>query len=107
MPSVHFSVNTSGDNEIVAAVAGKSIRVLAGNISGAGTVTGKFESEAGTGNYLAAFTFVAGSNSAIPYVPVGDGGCFETAAGKALNLELGGAVLVHGWLKYALVGAGS
>lgn len=88
---------TSGDNEIVAAVTGKAIRVVNFCIVSAGAATARFESAAGgtalTGQMtLAASTVVAPGESMQ--------GHFQTAAGAALNLELSAAVSVDGWLCY-------
>lgn len=95
------AASSSGDNTLVAAVAGKKIRVLAFTLYAGGAVTVRFESGAG-GTALsgqmalaAAGQFVSGG-----FVPVG---WFETAAGALLNLELSGAVSVAGMLTYVLV----
>lgn len=88
---------SSGDNTLVAAVAGKKIRVLNYVLVSAGAVTARFESGAGgtalTGQMtLAASTEVEASSQ--------QWGHFETAAGALLNLELSGAVSVDGHLSY-------
>jgi hypothetical protein len=85
----------AGNNTLVAAVAGKKIRVLSFLLVGAGTVAVAFQSGAGgtalTGAMpLAASTVVQGA-----YNP---SGLFETAAGVLLNLNLSAAIGVRGML---------
>jgi len=93
-----ISQATADTQDIVAAVSGKRIRVLALVLVAAGAVvaTIKSSSTALTG----AMTLAAG-------VPVKAGpatalGAEEiiTAAGEALKLTLGGAVQVSGWILY-------
>lgn len=92
---------TSGDNEIVAAVTGKKIRVLALFMTMTGTaVTARFESSAGGTALTGQMTQTQGSTIALPFSPVG---WFETVAGENLNLELGGAQSVDGALLYVEV----
>lgn len=91
------SHSTSGDNTLVAAVAGKSIMVLSAVLVAAGSVSARFESGAGgtalTGQMpLAANTVVE--------LSFNHGGWFKTASGALLNLELSGAVLVAGCISY-------
>ena len=88
---------TSGDNTIVAAVTGKKIRVLAITLVSAGTVTARFESGAGGTALTGQMTLAVNSGFSIS---CGQLGCFETAAGSLLNLELSGAVSVDGFLTY-------
>lgn len=93
---------SSGDNTIVAAVAGKKIRVLCGSLTMTGTaVTIRFESAAGGTALTGQMTPAQGQTIPITYCPMGN---FETVAGELLNLELGGAQSVDGWLVYQLVG---
>lgn len=93
---------TSGDNTIVAAVTGKKIRVLAGSLTMSGTaVTARFESAAGGTALTGQMTPAQGQTIAIPFSPVGH---FETVAGELLNLELGGAQSVDGWIVYQEIG---
>lgn len=100
-----IAASSSGDNELVAAVTGKKIRVLAYCIVGNdAAVTARFESGAGgtalsgqmkLGTALATnFGFAAGFNPA---------GWFETAEGQNLNLELSAAQSVAGHLTYVEV----
>lgn len=92
---------SSGDNTLVAAVTGKKIRVLAGSLTMTGTaVTIRFESGAGGTALTGQMTPAQGQTISLPFCPLGH---FETAAGALLNLELGGAQAVAGWLVYAEV----
>ena len=91
---------TSGDNTLIAAVAGKKIRVLAGLLVAAGTVTVRFESGAAGTALTGQMSLVANTGFQIPFVPVGN---FETAVTTLLNLELSAAISVDGWLVYVEV----
>jgi hypothetical protein len=91
---------TSGDNELVAAVAGKKIRVYNVVLISAGTVNVRFESGAGGTALTGQLNLIANVGFAPGHDPNGH---FETAAGQALNLELSGAVSVDGWMTYAEV----
>lgn len=89
---------TSGDNTIVTGVTGKRIRVLSGSLTMTGTaVTIRFESGAGGTALTGQMTPTQGSTITIPFNPHGN---FQTAAGALLNLELGGAQSVDGWISY-------
>lgn len=85
------------DTTLVAAVAGKKIRVLAVVVDAAGTVTARFESGTGGTALTGQMTFAAATSEVMPFNPVG---WFETAAGALLNLELSAAVSVDGCLVY-------
>lgn len=91
---------TSGDNTLVAAVAGRKIRVLALNITAAGAVLVRFESAAGGTALTGQMSMAANAEKTLPFNPAG---WFETLAGELLNMELGGAVSVDGCLVYAFV----
>lgn len=89
---------SSGDNTLVAAVTGKKIKVLAGSLTMTGTaVTIRFESAASGTALTGQMTPAQGQTISLPFCPVGH---FETVAGELLNLELGGAQSVDGWLVY-------
>jgi hypothetical protein len=88
---------SSGDNEVIAAVSGKKIRVLSYVMITAGAVTARFESGAGGTALTGQMSIGANGGASSGYVPVGH---FETAAGAALNLELSGAVSVDGHITY-------
>lgn len=88
---------SNGDNTLVAAVAGKRIRVLAGVLVAAGTVVAAFQSGASGTALTGAMSLVASSGFTVPFCPLGN---FQTAAGVLLNLSLDGSVQVSGWLVY-------
>jgi hypothetical protein len=93
---------SSGDNPVIAAVSGKKIRVLAGSLTMTGTAIAiRFESGAGGTALTGQMTPALGQTISLPFCPVGH---FETAAGSLLNLELGGAQSVDGWLVYQEIG---
>ena len=77
---------TPGDNELVAAVSGKSIKVFSYVIiPTASTATARFESGAGG----TALTGVIDLNSDIPMsADFNPGGHFQTEKGDALSLEV-------------------
>jgi hypothetical protein len=91
--------STANATEIVAAVTGKKIRVLACSFMANGTVNVKWQSASTDLTGLA--YLVANTGKVLPYSP---GGWFETAVGEALNIHLSGAVAVGGELVYVLVG---
>lgn len=86
----------AGDNEIVAAVVGKKVRVVAYTAVCANTVSAQWKSGAATAK-SGAMPFAANGGASPPWNPYGH---FETAAGEALNLNLSGAVQVSGHLTY-------
>ena len=91
---------TSGDNELVAAVTGKAIRVVDVMLVSTGTVNARFESSAGGTALSGVINLTAQAGFAPGYNRAGH---FQTVAGEALNLELSGAVSVDGWLVYVEV----
>lgn len=88
---------TGGDNEIVALVAGKSIRVLSCFLVAAAAVVARFESSAGGTALTGQMNLGANGGIVLNHNPTG---WFQTGAGEALSLELGGAVSVDGALTY-------
>jgi hypothetical protein len=93
---------SAGDNTVVAAVAGKKIRVLAYVLVVSAAVTVKFMSDVGgTAAALSgAMSLAANSGVGASFVPAGH---VEAVAGKALNFYLGGAIQVSGHLVYVEV----
>lgn len=89
---------SSGDNTIITAVSSKRLRVLSYALVGAGAVNARFESGAG-GTALTGVMTIAAAGGGIA-MDCGALGCFETAAGALLNLELSGAVSVDGHVTY-------
>jgi hypothetical protein len=90
-----ISVSSSGDNQIVASVSSKKIRVLSYVIVSNGTVDVKWRN--GTTDVSGAMPLVVNTGVASGYCPVGH---FETSATTALNLNLSGAVAVRGHVSY-------
>lgn len=84
--------------EVVAAVAGKKIRVISFTIvsTSANVVTFRSANTAKTG----AMALAANGTLSVAFSPVGH---FETVAGEALNILLGSAAQVSGILTYCLV----
>lgn len=93
------NIAASGDNQVVAAVTSKKIRVLGLAIASAGAVTNTIGSDL-AGSFVAlsgAMSMITGTPLVLPFTSAG---WFETAAGKALNFKLGGAIQVSGVLAY-------
>ena len=105
-PPVKYAViddASSGDNEVVAAVPGKRIRVISAFLVAAGAVNVRFESgAAGTAltGQMNLTTNVGFSLNAAFDAKGRPKGHFQTAKGESLNLELSGAVSVDGSLTY-------
>lgn len=91
---------TSGNNTLVAAVAGKKIRVMSAFMVASGTVTARFESGADGTALSGQINLIANTGFVLPWNP---DGWFETAAATLLNLELSGTVSVDGSLTYRLI----
>lgn len=96
-----ISAAVLGDNTLVAAVAGKKIRVLAlFMVASGGANTTRFESGAGGTALSGLMDLVADGQMNLAFNPAG---WFETAAGALLNLELSAATAVGGMLAYVTV----
>jgi hypothetical protein len=98
-----ISAASSGSNEIVAAVAGKRIKVLAYTVISAGSVsmTWRSASTAISGAMpLAANGGAAPSGGSVS--PLGNMPLLQTEVGEALNINLSSAVGVYGHLTYVL-----
>ena len=94
---VAIDTATSGDNTIIAAVAGKKIRVLSLALIPSAAVTARFETGAGGTALTGQMQLGAKVNLILDYNPAG---WFETTAGALLNLELSGATSVDGCIVY-------
>ena len=95
-----ISAAGSGDNTIVAAVTGKRIRVIGLFMVAAGAVVARFESAAGGTALTGAMSMITGVPISV-YNPLG---LFEQdVVSELLNLELGAAVQVSGFLTYLLI----
>ena len=94
-----ISAASSGNNEIVAAVTARKIRVLGFFFVSPVDVAVRFESSAG-GDPLTGVMSIGEKGPVLTAQnPLG---LFETVAGENLNMELGGAVQVSGGLTYVL-----
>lgn len=91
--------SSSGNNEIVAAVTGKKIRVIQWVVSPSDAVNFKWRSAS---TDLTGFHYAANAGNGVsePWNPVG---YFETASDEALNLNLSAAEAVGGSLVYVEV----
>jgi len=92
-----IDASVSGDNTIVALVAGAKIRVLSYALVCAAAVDVRFESNAGGAALTGLMSFDANGGISVPHSWVGH---FETVAGQLLNLELSGAIQVSGHITY-------
>ena len=98
MNHAKISTSSSGATQLVAAVTGKKIRVLSYVLFCNAAVNAKFQSGSTdlTGLlYLAANGGVSATVEGI--------GCFQTASGEALNLNLSGAIAVGGHITYVFI----
>ena len=93
-----LTASASGATEIVAAVAGKQIRVIAYSVIVSGTVNIKWQGGAtdltGLKYFVANGGIVQGHNPA---------GWFQTGVGDALNVNLSAAIAVGGEVVYVEV----
>ena len=95
-----ISAAGSGNNTVVAAVAAKRIRVIGLCMVAAAAVVARFESDADGTALTGAMSMIVG----VPIEAYNPAGLFETdVANELLNLELGGAVQVSGFLTYLLI----
>jgi len=92
----------AGNNEIVAAVSGKSICVLAMLLMAADTVTATIYSDVQSGGTALSGPLSLGASGGFVLPAPGDpAACwFKTAAGKKLNLYLSAAKQVSGAVVY-------
>jgi hypothetical protein len=93
-----ISASSSGDNAIVAAVTGKRIRVLSYLLVANAAVNAKWRSA--TTDVTGLLYLAANGGAACAFEGLG---CFQTAVGEALNLNLSGAVAVGGHCTYLLI----
>lgn len=94
-----ISTNQIGDQTIVAAVAGKQIRVLAYSVVVNAAVVLTWKSSV-AGAISGPMSFAANGGIAPPYAPVG---ILQTVAGEALVLNLSVGVSIGGSVTYILV----
>lgn len=97
---VMISKATASSTALVAAVTSKKILVCQLVLVAAGTVVATLEDD--DGNDLSGpMTLSAGVPLPLPMNAID--GHLTTSTGKGLNLLLGGAVQVSGWLRYRVV----
>ena len=89
-----INATSFGDTQIVPAVSGKRIRVIAYAVIANATVSIKFRS--GTTDITGSMRVVEGGGIAHAY----DGGLFQTAEGQALNINLSANATVGGYVVY-------
>jgi len=89
-----INATTSGNTQVVGAVSGKRIRVIAFAVVANATVNIKFQS--GTTDITGSMRVVEGGGIAHAY----DGGLFQTAVGQALNINLSTNATVGGYVVY-------
>lgn len=95
--TVAIAVSSSGDNEIVAAVTGRRIKVTSFSIQATGTVNAKWK-DGGSTDLTGAYNWQAREGIAMGLAAPAF--LFATTAGNALNLNLSGAVSVVGHVSY-------
>jgi hypothetical protein len=98
-----IAASSSGDNTVVAAVAGKKIRVKAWSVSNLTAAAQAVKWRSGTTD----LTGLWGAGAAIGTIAThdlapGNDFYFETVAGQALVLNLSAAVAVGGSVQYTL-----
>lgn len=98
--SAPINATTNGDNTIVAAVAGKAIRVLQYAFVVDAAVGVAFEDGAGGTELSGQMAFAANGGIAPGFCPVGH---FQTSSGNALNMETDAEASVRGHIVYVLV----
>jgi hypothetical protein len=89
-----INATNSGNTQVVGAVSGKRIRVIAYAVIASATVNIRFRS--GSTDITGAMRLVEGGGIAHAY----DGGLFETAVGQALNINLSTNATVGGYIVY-------
>jgi len=92
-----ISENTIGDQEVLAAVPGRKIRVLHYTLVAAAAVTVIWKS----GSVAISGSMPRGADAGM--APTCEVGLFETAPGANLVLNLSGSVAVGGHLTYVLI----
>jgi len=89
-----INATNSGNTQVVGAISGKRIRVIAFAVIASATVNIKFQS--GTSDITGSMRVVEGGGIAHAY----DGGLFQTAVGQALNINLSTNATVGGYVVY-------
>ena len=89
-----INATTSGDTQIVPAVSGKRIRVIAYAVIASATVNIRFRS--GSTDITGSMRVVEGGGIAHAY----DGGLFQTAVNQPLNINLSANATIGGYVVY-------
>ena len=92
------SINGAGDNQIVAAVALKKLKLLSACLIASGTTSMKWRSN--TTDLSGAMPLVVNSGFVLPASAPGMGHYLESATGEALNINLSAGVTVTGHITY-------
>lgn len=101
MKTAVITASASGATQLVAAVAGKRIRVLHYRLMASGAVSVKFQSASTDITGLMPFAANGGISAGAPsIIPAGLIFEFQTEPGEALNINLSGAVAVGGYMLY-------
>lgn len=95
------AVSLAVTGQLVAAVPGSRIRVLAGMLVAAGSVTFEFNDGSGGTALSGVMSMVVGVPIPIPLCWLGQ---LQTTVGNGLYATLGSSVQVSGWLVYELLG---
>ena len=99
-----IQTNSSGNTQLVAAVPGHTIRVVAFVVTASGNENVKFRSNS---TDLTGFLYLAThgvcSSPSPTQTPAGVVYQFQTAAGEALNINLAGTSDVGGYVVYQVV----
>lgn len=102
-----ITASSSGDNTVVSGVAGFAIRVIGYVLTFSAAVNAQWYSDTGGSKVaLSGLLYGVGTSpppAVAPEALPGARGWFQTASGKALNLNLSGAVAVGGHVIYELV----
>lgn len=98
--SATVNASSSGDNNIVSGIAGKTIRVLSYLLIAAAPVTVRWESEDGT---LLAGPMAMAANTPLVAPPNPEGYFQTVTSGDDLHLNLSGAVAVGGHITYTVI----
>jgi len=99
LANVAVSTASAASNVVIAAKQGYFVRVVSGLLMAAGTVDVTIEDSAGTNiSGLVALTAQTGF-----IIPECAAGAFDTPADKGLNILLGQAIQVSGYIRYQYV----
>lgn len=105
--SAKIAASSSGDNTIIAGVAGYRIAVVGYVLVASGTVNAKFKDGAST-DLTGPMNLVANAGVSAPLAGINEAAqmsWFQTSAGNALVLNLSGATEVDGHCVYCLIPA--